>query len=67
MFLKPSSDSGEIDHVVCCDPSVALCGTQVTGTSVSFELPDAAHNPCSVCFDMDRAGVLCADPVCPGP
>lgn len=66
-LLRPGADSGEIDHICCCDPGIALCGAPVTGTAVSFEMPDAAHNPCSVCFDLDRAGVKCRELDCPGP
>lgn len=57
----------EIDHICCCDPAVALCGAQVAGTAVSFDLPSAATNMCAACRVANEIGGKCADPECPGP
>lgn len=40
--------SGGVDHLYCCDRSLALCGADITDTS---EVDDA---DCVVCLDLDR-------------
>lgn len=39
-----------LDHYVCCDPNLALCGVDVTHATWSEDLPDL----CVVCEDLDE-------------
>jgi hypothetical protein len=55
-----------LDHICCCDPGIALCGEAVAGTPFSLELPASAPHMCPDCAALDRAGVKCLDPGCPG-
>ncbi|WUH94609.1 hypothetical protein OG900_33640 [Streptomyces sp. NBC_00433] len=50
-----SSDDG-LDHVYCCDPDIALCGTDISGAD--FAAFDAAS--CVVCADLDDTDAPCA-------
>lgn len=41
--------SDDLDHYVCCDNDVALCGADVSDAEWSEDLPDL----CVVCDDLD--------------
>lgn len=56
----------ELDHIVCCNPSVAMCGAVVAGTGVAFGKPEGSRNLCRKCADLDASGKRCAEPGCPG-
>ncbi|MGW3321095.1 hypothetical protein [Streptomyces virginiae] len=43
----------ELDHLYCCDPDTALCGTDI---SDSPELFDDGETTCVVCVDLADAG-----------
>lgn len=56
----------ELDHVVCCNPSKALCGSYVFGEDVHLGGPEQAKNPCPECFNRAADGETCGEPDCPG-
>lgn len=50
----------DLDHLYCCDPDTALCGTDISdNTEADFEHPD-----CVVCADLEVTDVSCS-PNCP--
>jgi hypothetical protein len=56
-----STTSGDdLAHVYCCNPDIALCGTDLCGVP---EIPDD-ETTCVVCVDLDDAGLPCC-PACP--
>lgn len=56
------SDAGADEHhVYCCNPDVALCGTDISGHDFA---EDNESVSCVVCVDLD--GEPCS-PNCPGP
>lgn len=64
----PNEPDGEPTHVVCCDPSTALCGADTVGQSIKAVHPGskaAEGRPCSACLSLDGFGARCADPKCP--
>ena len=65
MFV-PKAD-GELTHICCCDPGVALCGAKVTGQTLTAVHPEAGKDPCRPCVLLDLRGAKCSDPKCPGP
>lgn len=46
-----------LDHYVCCDENVALCGADVSAATWQEELPDL----CLVCEDLDENDVDCPE------
>lgn len=63
--IAPTADTAgrvthELDHLYCCDPDIALCGTDI---SDSPELFDDGATTCVVCDDLEDQ--LC--PRCPTP
>jgi hypothetical protein len=64
LTLAPAPDrtttgSGDLDHVYCCDPDLALCGTDVSDVP---EIDPDTDVDCIVCNDLD--GQPCS-PDCP--
>jgi hypothetical protein len=55
-----ASTGDDLAHVYCCNPDVALCGTDVTGVP---EVPDE-DTTCVVCLDLEDADFACC-PTCP--
>lgn len=55
-----TGSADDLNHVYCCDPDVALCGTDISGDEeVEY---DTAN--CVVCLDLEDAAVACS-PTCP--
>lgn len=47
----PSTTSDEgLDHIYCCDPDTALCGTDISGY---VERPALGDVDCIVCDDLE--------------
>lgn len=63
----PFGHDAEPDHIVCCDPSRALCGADVTGQALLRLHPKASGKPCVRCVELDLRKARCSDPKCPGP
>ena len=61
--LKPA-----LDHVVCCEPTRALCGADVKDEPLQFSADPAAtaQNPCQPCFNIAADNGRCRVPMCPG-
>lgn len=57
---KTGGAANELDHLYCCDPDTALCGTDI---SDSPELFDDGDTTCVVCDDLeDQPCHLCPTP-----
>jgi len=48
---RQSSSDDDLDHLYCCDPNRALCGSDLTD---SPELADDEDENCVVCIDLDE-------------
>jgi hypothetical protein len=62
---RPAPDVGlstDVDHLVCCDEDVALCGVDVAGQRVCPE--DCGHPTCPMCALMSAEDIPCRDPGC---
>jgi hypothetical protein len=50
---QPSTSSadliGDVDHLYCCDPDVALCGIDLSTVAEGHEFPDL----CTLCMLAD--------------
>lgn len=57
-----------LDHVVCCEPTRALCGADVKDEPLVFSTEPAkdATNPCQQCWNMAADNARCRMPKCPG-
>lgn len=57
-----------LDHVVCCEPTRALCGADVKDEPLQFSADPAAtaQNPCQKCFNLAADNARCRVPMCPG-
>jgi len=59
VLLAPSSratsDGTDLNHIYCCDPDTALCGTDVSGQPET----DLDEANCVVCLDLED------QPCCP--
>lgn len=54
-----SGTTDNLDHVYCCNPDAALCGTDISGHEfASFDVAD-----CVVCADLEAVGAPCS-PTC---
>jgi hypothetical protein len=49
-----TSEGDELDHIYCCDPDVALCGTDISGHE-----DNDADGTCIVCLDLEFAPCRC--------
>lgn len=59
-------DLGDDDfvHAFCCDPDMAVCGADVSGSDV---VPDTSLDEvCPTCIAAASTGGRCARPGCPG-
>jgi hypothetical protein len=52
-----STGSDELNHIYCCDPDIALCGTDISADN-EVDL-DVAN--CVVCLDLEAAALPCSD------
>lgn len=57
--VKTTNGSSDLDHLYCCDPDLALCGTDVSDVP---EIDADSDITCVVCADLD--GEPCS-PGCP--
>ena len=48
-----------LDHLYCCDPDTALCGTDISDTP---ELFDDGETTCVVCADLADDDCTCPTP-----
>jgi hypothetical protein len=57
-----------LDHIVCCEPTRALCGADVKDEPLVFSTEPAkdAKNPCPECWNKASDNVRCQVPMCPG-
>lgn len=46
-----SSVGDDLDHIYCCDPNIALCGTDISDQPED----DNAEGTCVVCLDLEFA------------
>lgn len=58
----PAAGDSDLNHYYCCDPNVALCGTDISAMPETDEDID-----CVVCADLEptMAYTPCASPACP--
>lgn len=49
-----TSAGDELDHIYCCDPDLALCGTDISGHE-----DNDADGTCVVCLDLEFAPCRC--------
>lgn len=47
---RTSGGPDELDHLYCCDPDLALCGTDISGHE-----DNDADGTCVVCLDLEFA------------
>jgi hypothetical protein len=66
VFDITTAGRSELDHICCCNPSIAMCGAVVAGTGVAFGKPASSGNLCRKCADLDASGKRCSEPGCPG-
>lgn len=50
-LVRLSTTDSDITHLYCCNPDVALCGTDVSDVP---ELADDAEITCVVCADLEE-------------
>jgi hypothetical protein len=65
-FTGPAAGDDDLVHVVCCNPDLALCGSDVTGTPLAGpgEILDE-DNVCPVCLIACDNQLGCSAPGCP--
>lgn len=54
----------DLDHIVCCNDDITLCGRYLPGDDfmdLSVEDPDV----CEICANKERIGAPCTVPGCP--
>ncbi|GAA3384404.1 hypothetical protein [Streptomyces racemochromogenes] len=52
---RTSGSPDELDHLYCCDPDIALCGTDI-----SDHEDNGADGSCIVCLDLEDNPCDCA-------
>ncbi|MET4670773.1 hypothetical protein [Streptomyces sp. PvR018] len=48
--VKATNGGSDLDHIYCCDPDLALCGTDVSDVP---EIDADSDINCVVCADLD--------------
>lgn len=54
-----------VDHLVCCDPGIALCGADQRGEVIGIGPPDAGRL-CTACAALDGDPSYRCSSGCPG-
>jgi len=55
MATTATGSGDDLHHVYCCDPDIALCGTDISCS----EFADFDVASCVVCADLDDADAPC--------
>jgi hypothetical protein len=58
-----TDDDIDIQHIVCCDPNTALCGSDVSDVPFT-DMP--LQYECPLCIWADTVQASCPSPTCPG-
>jgi hypothetical protein len=60
---QPSGGEPDLQHVICCDDDLAMCGKDVTGEIWASD--EEASEFCPLCFLAEEQGLPCPVPGCP--
>lgn len=61
-----TDDGPDLLHVFCCDPDVALCGTDVRDCEVEPPVERSDMSDCVVCLDLEERDGYCQAAHCSG-
>lgn len=60
---QTSTGDSELEHLVCCDPDTALCGTDVSASPWGSGRDSVApEDQCIVCYELADSDGVC--PIC---